>query len=94
VGFEDEVNVDVYEMEVQTGDTFLICSDGLSGLVEEPEIQKLIQKNVYNGGTFKKTVDELIQQANNNGGDDNITSVVIQVTEAKGPCPTSFGGEA
>jgi PPM family protein phosphatase len=78
VGFEKEVNVEIYQMEVQAGDSFLICSDGLSGLIEDSEILNITQKHL-SSGDFQKLVEELIAAANANGGDDNITTVMIQV---------------
>ncbi len=80
VGFEKTVEVDVYHMDIQPGDCFLICSDGLSGLIEDNKILEIVQKNLFDQGNIQKTVDELISAANSNGGDDNITSVMIQVT--------------
>jgi protein phosphatase len=79
VGFEKDVNVELYQMDVQSGDCFLICSDGLSGLIDDPEILKIVQKYLFDENNIQKTVDELIATANSNGGDDNITSVLVQV---------------
>ena len=79
VGFEENVNVEVYRMEVQSGDSFLICSDGLSGLVDDSKILEIVQKNLFEEGNAQKTVDELVATANTNGGDDNVTSVIVQV---------------
>jgi protein phosphatase len=76
VGFEADVNVDVYEMEVRAGDMFMICSDGLSGLVEDPEILSLIEKNEHDP---QQMVERLIAAANSNGGDDNISTIVVEV---------------
>jgi serine/threonine protein phosphatase PrpC len=79
VGFEEKVNVDIYHMEVQSGDTFLLCSDGLSGLVEDLDILKIVQKDLFTENDPQKTVVDLIDAANANGGDDNITSIIVQV---------------
>ena len=80
VGFEKEVNVEIYQMNVQKGDCFLVCSDGLSGLIEDSEMLEIVQKHLFKDENIQKAVDELISAANANGGDDNITSVVAQVT--------------
>jgi serine/threonine protein phosphatase PrpC len=80
VGFEKDVNVETYFMEVQVGDCFLLCSDGLSGLVDDIDILKTVQKHLFEEGDIQKVVDELISNANANGGDDNITTVMVQVT--------------
>lgn len=79
VGFEPEVNVEVYQMSVETGDTFMVCSDGLSGLMEDPEILAVVQKQFFKGDDIQKTVNDLVATANNNGGDDNITTIMVQV---------------
>jgi protein phosphatase len=79
VGFEKEVNVEVYGMSIQPGDCFLICSDGLSGLIEDSTLLQIIQKQLFENGNAQKAVDELIAAANANGGDDNITSILVQV---------------
>jgi protein phosphatase len=81
VGFEQEVNVDVYEMTVQPGDLFLICSDGLSGMLEDPQILQIVQDEHFGLKDIQKTVKVLVDQANAHGGDDNVTAVVIQVLD-------------
>ena len=75
VGFEAVVNVEVYEMETRPGDKFLICSDGLSGLVEDEQILSLMRDDPQH------SVQELIAAANANGGDDNISTIVVEVLE-------------
>lgn len=79
VGFEQNLNVEIYVMEVQPGDCFMICSDGLSGLVEDATILKIIDQEFFTNGDIQKAVSTLIATANENGGDDNITSVMVQV---------------
>ena len=79
VGFEQDVNVEIYEMPVNPGDLFLICSDGLSGLITDEEMLDIVQKCFYEGQDLNHTVKKLIDAANENGGDDNITVVMAQV---------------
>ena len=81
VGFESELHVDVYEMTIQCGDVFLICSDGLSGMQNEKNILKIVQENLFEHKNIKKAAKELIHAANTSGGDDNITVVLIEVLE-------------
>ncbi|MCM2279240.1 MAG: Stp1/IreP family PP2C-type Ser/Thr phosphatase [Oligoflexia bacterium] len=81
VGFEPRITVEIYEMTVQPGDVFVICSDGLSGLVSDLEILQLVERDLHRSGDLERTVKSLIDAANANGGDDNITTVVVQVTE-------------
>ncbi len=77
VGFEPAVNVELYEKKLESGDTFLICSDGLSGLVEDPQLLAIVSQHP---GEPQEAVNALIAKANENGGDDNITVILVQVT--------------
>ena len=79
VGFDEHVDVDTYEMQVKPGDTFLICSDGLSGLMEDSAMQATIDQTVFEQKNLQKAADALVDLANQNGGDDNITVIVVQV---------------
>ncbi len=79
VGFEREVHVEVYQMQVQTGDTLMLCSDGLSGMLEDRAMMDIVQEQLFKQGDAQKAVDELILAANAKGGDDNITSILVQV---------------
>jgi protein phosphatase len=81
VGFEAEVDVDIYEMEVQPGDHFLLCSDGLSGLIEDVEIYRTLKESWGENRELSQTVKTLIQKANDNGGDDNISVILLKVME-------------
>lgn len=80
VGFEPQVNVEIYEMNVEPGDVFLLCSDGLSGQIEDAEILQSVQECLFDGSNPEAAVAKLIAHANENGGDDNITTLLIQVT--------------
>lgn len=73
VGFEELVVCDVVERELQDGDFVLLCSDGLSGLVSDRRIC-----DVCLTLPFDEVAPRLIEEAKRNGGDDNITVVVIQ----------------
>jgi protein phosphatase len=86
VGFESKVNVELYEMETKKGDLFLICSDGLSGFVEDEKMMNIIQDEVIRKRSvenydLKPAVEKLIAAANDNGGDDNITCVLVEVQD-------------
>ncbi len=86
VGFEADVNVDVFHYRICKNDMFLICSDGLHGKVSDGDILHIIQKNIVDPSTcliedVEAAVKELIQQANDNGGQDNI-SVILAVAQA------------
>ena len=83
VGFESKVNVELYEMEMHKDDLFLICSDGLSGFIDDEKMLSIIQEEVIakksNGYDLKVAVEKLIEAANEGGGDDNITCVLVEV---------------
>lgn len=76
VGYERDVYPDVIEREIIPGEAFLLCSDGLSGLVEDPKISEILNKN-----TPDKVVKACVEQALANGGDDNVTVMLIQFGE-------------
>src|SRR5690606_27693808 len=86
VGFEADLQVDVFNYRISKNDIFLVCSDGLHGRVSDSDILHIIQKNIPSPGScteadVDRTVKELIQQANDNGGQDNI-SVILAVAQA------------
>jgi protein phosphatase len=86
VGFEADINVDVFNYRICKNDIFMVCSDGLHGKVSDGDILHIIQKNINDPATctmadVEGAVKELIQQANDNGGQDNI-SVIIAVAQA------------
>jgi PPM family protein phosphatase len=76
VGFEEDVLVDVLGVETRAGDRFLLCSDGLSNLVETDEIRDALAQD-----DLAQVPELLIQLANSRGGDDNITVVLVHRTE-------------
>ena len=86
VGFDPEILVDVFHYRICKNDIFLICSDGLHGKVSDGDILHIVKKNIPNPAEATKShledaVYELIKQANDNGGQDNI-SVIIAVAKA------------
>jgi len=75
VGSNDEVEVDVFTGPVRVGDLFLVASDGLTGMLDDGQIARLLSANAGPG----RKVDALIAEANSHGGLDNITAIVIEV---------------
>lgn len=73
VGHQDYVEVDTLELDVKPGDRFMLCSDGLHGYLEDGEIESWMK------GDRETVVKELIGMANDRGGRDNITTVVVDV---------------
>ena len=79
LGIKPEVESTVcsVSLKLSKGDVLLMCSDGLSGLVTDNEMQGMINFDKLEG-----SVDALITSANNNGGPDNITATLIAITES------------
>ncbi|CAA9358617.1 MAG: Protein serine/threonine phosphatase PrpC, regulation of stationary phase, partial [uncultured Gemmatimonadaceae bacterium] len=69
------VEPDTYSGAVQTGDVFLVASDGLTGMVDDRRIAYLLSLPLEP----RKIVDALIKEANARGGLDNITAIVIRI---------------
>lgn len=78
LGINHEAQMDKSSLEVQNGDIFLLCSDGLSKQVSELKIQSILEKNEL----LKEKCQQLITQARINGGDDNITALLVAVDES------------
>jgi protein phosphatase len=72
VGFEPQVMVDSYNVAIEPGDCFLLCSDGLSNFVEGDEMARLLSAHFYH-----KVPQLLVDVANDRGGDDNITVILL-----------------
>jgi protein phosphatase len=79
LGVEPSVEVEVQEHPVDKGDIFILCSDGLSDMVEDEDIRLTISTFGANLDTVAK---QLIQLANENGGRDNVSVVLAQANEA------------
>lgn len=75
VGYERDVQPDIFEREIIAGEMYLLCSDGLSSLVEDEKISQIINKN-----SPENIAKACVEQALANGGDDNVTVIVIQFT--------------
>ena len=79
LGVETNVEVEVQEVDVQKGDYFLMCSDGLPDMVEDEDIHLTIS-------TFSNDVrtvgEQLIKLTNDNGGRDNVSVVLVRVADA------------
>ncbi len=78
LGMKDTVQVDLRTEELRAGDLFLLCSDGLSGMLSDEEMYNIVREHRKN---LKKTCQILVEEANNKGGHDNITVVLVEVVE-------------
>ncbi|PWU14177.1 MAG: Stp1/IreP family PP2C-type Ser/Thr phosphatase [Bdellovibrio sp.] len=74
VGYERDVIADVLERPVQKGDLFLMCSDGLSGMVTDQVIGEVLNQHPNEAG-----VNELLKRALAAGGEDNVTIMLISI---------------
>ena len=75
LGMKETVLVDLSRHQVQIGDIYLACSDGLSGMVPDPLMLEIVLQNP----DLQKAADTLIQEANKAGGTDNITVILARV---------------
>jgi PPM family protein phosphatase len=82
VGTDPDVDVDGFTIEAEDGDVFLICSDGLSDMVEDEEILELVHRN---RDDLDKAVKALVAAANRGGGEDNITAVAFRISSDAPP---------
>lgn len=81
LGTKENVEVDLQTEEVKDQDVILLCSDGLSGLVDDDTMKQVILNGIDN---LDNTADELVRLANENGGDDNITLILVKFISEPG----------
>lgn len=79
VGANNDVAPDMYVGAVREGDFYLLASDGLTGMLDDPELHALLMAS----SEPQSLVDSLISEANERGGLDNITVIVIRVDQVK-----------
>jgi protein phosphatase len=78
LGVEETVLLEVNEYPVEAGDIYLMCSDGLSDMVDDASIARIIATN----DTLESKASALVAAANENGGRDNISVLMVAVAEA------------
>jgi serine/threonine protein phosphatase PrpC len=83
VGVEESVAAEVQEIEAEPGDLFLLCSDGLTDMVEDNEIEIRLQEHADD---LNLASESLVELANKNGGRDNISVILARVVQ---PFPAS-----
>jgi protein phosphatase len=81
VGASVDVVPDLYFGALQTGDIVLLASDGLTGMLEDEQLMKILQSE----GDPQTWVDKLVNEANRRGGLDNITAIVIRIDAVDAP---------
>ena len=80
LGGESDVLVDVRELEILSGDIYLLCSDGLTGMLSDADINERLSS----GRTLHEICRTLVNDSNARGGIDNVTVVLLSVEEAPG----------
>ncbi|MDD6491053.1 MAG: Stp1/IreP family PP2C-type Ser/Thr phosphatase [Firmicutes bacterium] len=75
IGALDTVEIDFFHEELKPGDLVLMCSDGLTNMLEDEEIEKILKERI----SIEKRAEKLVEAANNNGGKDNIAVILIDV---------------
>jgi protein phosphatase len=76
LGMRDAVEVDVQRVPVEPGDVLLLCSDGLTGMVPDERIAELVRGHPKD---LRGAAQALVEAANEGGGQDNVTCVLVQV---------------
>ncbi len=74
VGYEPEVQVDLFSRKLKKGDRYMICSDGLSGMVSNEQIAQIMQNF-----SVEDAVNNLVELANLQGGEDNVSVIIFEV---------------
>lgn len=80
VGIKNTVKIDLFALNVKQGDALLICSDGLSNMVGDAEISRIMSMSNVQGATRT-----LIGRALRNGGNDNVTAILLRITRTPPP---------
>ncbi|MDA1475587.1 Stp1/IreP family PP2C-type Ser/Thr phosphatase [Bacillus changyiensis] len=75
LGTEPTVTVEARSFEVEPGDQILLCSDGLTNKVDDLKLKEVLHASI----SIENTAEQLVQMANDNGGDDNITVVLLEL---------------
>lgn len=76
LGIDNEVEPEIHTYEVEVGDIYLLCSDGLNDMVEDDEIQLTLSSLQAN---LQLASQQLVQMANDNGGRDNVSVILVRI---------------
>jgi protein phosphatase len=77
LGMQESVVIDIGHDKPEPGDHYLLCSDGLSGMVPDPDIARLVGGSASPEDACKRLID----RATHNSGDDNITAIIVKIVE-------------
>jgi serine/threonine protein phosphatase PrpC len=90
LGVDEEIPVDELSLDVHPGDRLLICTDGLTSMVDRNRIQKVLEREK----DPQIAADKLIDAANKAGGDDNITVIVLDFQEGDGESTAALASDS
>jgi protein phosphatase len=77
LGVQEELEVELGTLDLEPGDVYVLCSDGLHGMIEDHEIHRIGRRSIRP----EAVAEELISAANAAGGADNVTCIVAQIPE-------------
>ena len=75
LGIDEKVHADYFEVKLNPSDYILLCSDGLSNMVEDEDIEYIVRHS----DSLESAVELLVKEANRNGGKDNITVILVSI---------------
>jgi protein phosphatase len=90
LGMQDHVTVDLQSVDAEIGDLFVLCSDGLSGMIGDEEILDIANS----GPDLQDACRRLVALANEHGGEDNITAVIVRIETDDAARDTPIGPDA
>ncbi len=79
VGYELQMKADAFQLTLEAGDGFLLCSDGLSGPIEDAQLFEFLEETITSGVSLKDSAAKMIAEANRRGGLDNVTVLLVRV---------------
>jgi len=86
LGMQEHVSVDLQGDDVSVGDCYILCSDGLSGMIEDAEMLEIVSR----APSIEEACRKLIAVANEHGGEDNITAVLVKIEAEAAPGKVSL----
>ncbi len=88
LGIDPTVEPEIHDYDTQPGDIYLLCSDGLSDMVEDPDIGLALESL---GGNLNLAAQQLVQMANDNGGRDNVSVLLVKILKEYPAAKGMFG---
>lgn len=86
IGADSDVETDIFQLELEAGDQILLCSDGLTNMVTDDGISDMLKYSI----SLKEKAERLVQMANDAGGMDNISVVLVKLPEDSIPVSETY----